>query len=183
MKGALFVRGLGIYRQLRNGLGLESGKRSRTAAWRSSIRGRPRGVWGSWPGHGALTPWATGPDAVMRFATRSRGPEPGVCFLDQLKYLAAGGRISKTKGFFGDLLHMKPIITPAATGAEKVGVVRNRDDQLAFALARLKAFSREDSPLDPAGVFRQPRPGSKRRPPDGSGPCCRRRKSSSGRSR
>lgn len=91
---------------------------------------------------------AEDPDAVMRFAREAVAQSQEFVFLDQLKYLAAGGRISKTKGFFGDLLHMKPIITPAATGAEKVGVVRNRDDQLAFALARLQAnFHSEDSPL------------------------------------
>lgn len=68
-------------------------------------------------------------------------------FLDQLKYLAAGGRISKTKGFFGDLLHKKPIITPTDHGAAKVGIVRNRQEQLAFAMDRLiSRFSSQDAP-------------------------------------
>jgi DegV family protein with EDD domain len=58
-------------------------------------------------------------------------------FLDRLKYLVAGGRLSKTSGFFGDLLHMKPIISPTAEGAKKMGVVRNQRDQVRFALARL----------------------------------------------
>lgn len=65
----------------------------------------------------------------------------GVCrwcnelvFLEQLKYLAAGGRISKTNGFFGDLLRIKPVIRPGPDGAQKVGVVRKRRDQVAFAL-------------------------------------------------
>jgi uncharacterized protein len=68
----------------------------------------------------------------------------GVCrrcnelvFLDQLKYLAAGGRISKTNGFLGDMLKIKPIIRPGADGAQKVGVVRNRQAQVAFALNHL----------------------------------------------
>lgn len=55
-------------------------------------------------------------------------------FLDQLKYLAAGGRISKTRGFFGDLMRFKPVISPKAHGAEKVGIVKNRQEQLRFAL-------------------------------------------------
>jgi DegV family protein with EDD domain len=58
-------------------------------------------------------------------------------FLDRLKFLAAGGRVSKTGGFFGDLLHVRPIITPTAGGVRKVGVVRRRRDQLPLALSRL----------------------------------------------
>jgi hypothetical protein len=66
-------------------------------------------------------------------------------FLDQLKYLAAGGRISKSKGFFGDLLGIKPVISPAADGAVKAGTVRRRADQVPFALKRLqRQFSSGD---------------------------------------
>ena len=59
-------------------------------------------------------------------------------FLDRLNYLAAGGRLSKSGAFFGDLLHMKPIISPQADGARKVGVVRDRAGQLRFALEKLE---------------------------------------------
>jgi fatty acid-binding protein DegV len=59
-------------------------------------------------------------------------------FLDQLKYLAAGGRISKTRGFFGDLMKFKPVISPKAQGAEKVGIVKNRQEQLRFALQHMQ---------------------------------------------
>jgi DegV family protein with EDD domain len=59
-------------------------------------------------------------------------------FLDQLKYLAAGGRISKTRGFIGDLMKFKPVISPKADGAQKVGVVKNRQEQLRFALHHMK---------------------------------------------
>ena len=59
-------------------------------------------------------------------------------FLDQLKFLAAGGRISKSKGFFGDLFGIKPVISPTADGAARVGTVRKSADQLPFALAYLK---------------------------------------------
>jgi DegV family protein with EDD domain len=55
-------------------------------------------------------------------------------FLDQLKYLAAGGRISKTGGFFGDLLRVKPVISPLAEGVKKIGVVRKNARQLPLAL-------------------------------------------------
>jgi fatty acid kinase/fatty acid kinase fatty acid binding subunit len=60
-------------------------------------------------------------------------------FLDQLKYLAAGGRISKANGFMGDMLKIKPVIRPGSDGAQKVGVVRNRRDQVQFAIDHLGA--------------------------------------------
>jgi DegV family protein with EDD domain len=77
------------------------------------------------------------PDEVYAFARKAVVHSHEFVFLDQLKYLAAGGRISKTKGFFGDLLNFKPVISPMPGGAEKVAVVRNRSDQLAFAMDRL----------------------------------------------
>ena len=59
-------------------------------------------------------------------------------FIDTLRYLVAGGRVSRTSAFFGDLLHMKPVISPAREGVRKVGVVRTREAQLSFALERLR---------------------------------------------
>jgi DegV family protein with EDD domain len=59
-------------------------------------------------------------------------------FLDRLKYLAAGGRISKTRGFLGDLINLKPVISPKARGAEKVGVVKNKIEQLRFAWQQMQ---------------------------------------------
>ena len=59
-------------------------------------------------------------------------------FIHELKHLVAGGRISRTKGFFGDLLHMKPVISPGFDGVKKLGVVRNRDAQLDFASTKIK---------------------------------------------
>ncbi len=58
-------------------------------------------------------------------------------FIDELKYLAAGGRISRASGFFADLLSMKPVISPTSEGVRKVGLVHSRKGQLDFALARL----------------------------------------------
>jgi hypothetical protein len=55
-------------------------------------------------------------------------------FIDTLRYLVAGGRVSKAGGFFGDLLHLKPVISPAREGVRRVGMVRNREAQLDFAL-------------------------------------------------
>ncbi len=71
-------------------------------------------------------------------------------FLDKLRYLAAGGRLSKSKAFFGDLLHMKPVVSPLPDGAAKAGVVRNREQQLAFATTKAtKALS----PTEPCTIM------------------------------
>jgi uncharacterized protein len=75
--------------------------------------------------------------AVIRFARENAERCREYVFLDKLQYLAAGGRLSRTGAFFGDRLHMKPVISPLAEGARKVGVVRNQAEQLAFALEKL----------------------------------------------
>jgi hypothetical protein len=66
-------------------------------------------------------------------------------FLDKLQYLAAGGRLSKTSAFFGDMLKMKPVISPQPEGAKKMGVVRNQPDQLKMAQEKLAASMQKDS--------------------------------------
>ena len=58
-------------------------------------------------------------------------------FLDRLHYLAAGGRLSKSGAFWGDLLHVKPIITPTSQGAKKAGQCFNRKGQIEFAMKKL----------------------------------------------
>ena len=82
---------------------------------------------------------------VAEFARQAMDGCGELIFLDQLKYLAAGGRISKSKGFFGDLIGIKPVISPTADGAAKVGAVRKAADQLPFARGYLKQrFSPDD---------------------------------------
>ncbi len=61
-------------------------------------------------------------------------------FLDRLQYLAAGGRLSKSSAFIGDMLHVKPIISPQATGAKKVGTAGNAKAQIRFAMEKLSRF-------------------------------------------
>ena len=58
-------------------------------------------------------------------------------FIDVLRYLVAGGRVSRAGGFVGDLLHMKPVISPTPAGVKKAGMVRNARSQLAFAQEKL----------------------------------------------
>jgi len=72
-------------------------------------------------------------DEVVAYAENTLEACRELVFLDQLKYLAAGGRISKAQGFFGDLLNVKPVITPLAEGVQKVGKVRKRAQQLPLA--------------------------------------------------
>ena len=77
-------------------------------------------------------------EQVVQFAETAVRASQEYIFLDRLQYLAAGGRLSKTKGFLGDMLHMKPVITPAPEGALKVGTLRSRSEQLEFALKKLE---------------------------------------------
>lgn len=88
------------------------------------------------------------PGAVIEFAKRAIHKCEEYVFLDKLKYLAAGGRLSKPSAFFGDMLHVKPIISPTVEGAKKVGSVKNSEEQLGFALEKLKAsFEESASPF------------------------------------
>jgi DegV family protein with EDD domain len=88
------------------------------------------------------------PEAVINFAQRAVEKCEEYVFLDKLKYLAAGGRLAKSSAFFGDMFRVKPIISPTAEGARKVGAVKNRGAQLKYALDKLAAaFDKESSPL------------------------------------
>ena len=73
-------------------------------------------------------------EEVVAFARQAIARCEEYVFLDRLEYVAAGGRLSKTGAFFGDIFRMKPIISPMPEGACKVGVVRNRQEQLRFAM-------------------------------------------------
>lgn len=58
-------------------------------------------------------------------------------FVDTLTYLAAGGRLSKSSAFLGNMLKCKPVISPQYDGAQKVGIVRNRNEQVHFIMEKL----------------------------------------------
>jgi len=78
------------------------------------------------------------PLEVIAFARGAIQKVQEYIFLDTLHFLAAGGRMSKTGAFFGDVLHIKPIISPYPDGARKIGVVRSTRDQVKFAFRRLE---------------------------------------------
>ncbi|HKI48473.1 MAG TPA: DegV family protein [Desulfobacteria bacterium] len=88
------------------------------------------------------------PDAVVQYAEKAQTLVEELIFIEKLQYLARGGRISKTGAFFGDMLHVKPVVSPAADGVKKVGVARNKEQQINFALDKLKeALKNTSSPL------------------------------------
>jgi len=80
--------------------------------------------------------------AVVRFAGDAAVRCREYVFLDRLQYLAAGGRLSKAGALAGDMLRMKPVISPLSDGARKVGVVRDRAGQLRFALEKLEGAAK-----------------------------------------
>jgi hypothetical protein len=84
------------------------------------------------------------PEKVIHFAQQAIAHCEEYIFLDKLQYLAAGGRLSRTGAFFGDVLGMKPVISPLAEGAKKVGAVKNRAGQIAFAMDKLDQSLRPD---------------------------------------
>jgi DegV family protein with EDD domain len=84
-------------------------------------------------------------EEVVRFAETAVRKNEEYIFLDRLQYLVAGGRLSKTKGFFGDMLHLKPIISPTAEGAVKAGTVRNQNEQIEFAMEKLQKGLGQDA--------------------------------------
>lgn len=88
------------------------------------------------------------PQEVIDFARKTGAECEEFVFIDELKYLAAGGRVSKASGFFGDALHLKPVVSPCSDGVRKLGVVRSRKGQLDFALKKLRRrFRQTDAPV------------------------------------
>jgi DegV family protein with EDD domain len=93
-----------------------------------------------------LIAWAAGelsltvsdPSEVIAFARGAIERVQEYIFLDTLQFLAAGGRMSKTGAFFGDVFHIKPIVSPYPDGARKIGVAKSTKDQVEFAFRRLE---------------------------------------------
>ncbi|MDO8946987.1 MAG: DegV family protein [Desulfocapsaceae bacterium] len=81
---------------------------------------------------------ATCAEDVIAFVYKTMTDCEEYVFIDQLRYLVAGGRVAWAKGFFADLLHMKPVISPVGNEVRKVGVVSSRKGQLALALEKLR---------------------------------------------
>ena len=84
-------------------------------------------------------------DSVIDYARRAVERCEEYIFIDTLKFLAAGGRISKTKAFFGNMLGVKPVVTPTSEGVVAAGTAKNLDDQVSFALKKLADACPPDS--------------------------------------
>jgi hypothetical protein len=78
------------------------------------------------------------PSEVINFARNAIERVQECIFLDTLQFLAAGGRMSKTGAFFGDVFHIKPIISPYPDGARKIGVAKSTKDQMKFTFRHLE---------------------------------------------
>jgi hypothetical protein len=87
---------------------------------------------------GELSLTISDPSEVIAFARSAIERVQEYIFLDTLQFLAAGGRMSKTSAFFGDVFHIKPIISPYPDGARKIGVAKSTKDQVKFAFRRLE---------------------------------------------
>ncbi len=79
---------------------------------------------------------------LIRMARHRLNACDELVFIDRLRYLAAGGRISGFQAAAGDFLKMKPVITPHPDGVKKRGMVRNRARQLQFLEERITAFQK-----------------------------------------
>jgi DegV family protein with EDD domain len=77
-------------------------------------------------------------EALADFARTALHRAEEYIFLECLEYLARGGRMSKAGAFFGDALHLAPVVSPLPDGARKVALLRKQEDKLAFACARAR---------------------------------------------
>jgi len=85
-------------------------------------------------------------EAVIAYARCAEKRCEEYIFLEKLQYLAAGGRLSKGSAFFGDVLRMKPVVTPLAEGVIKAGVVRSNAQQIRFAVDKMERSLQPDEP-------------------------------------
>lgn len=83
-------------------------------------------------------------EKTVDFAARVLPACEEYIFLDKLEYLAAGGRLSRASAFIGDMLKMKPVVSPMPDGAKKVAVTRNQEDQMRMACEKLAAALAKD---------------------------------------
>lgn len=82
---------------------------------------------------------------VIKFAEKAVDFCHEYIFLEKLHFLAAGGRMSKAGAFFGDMFNVKPIVSPQATGAAKMGIARNNKDQMKFLFEKMESVLKPDS--------------------------------------
>jgi hypothetical protein len=77
-------------------------------------------------------------DALATWVQSALGRAEEYIFPERLEYLARGGRLSKAGAWFGDALHLAPVVSPMPEGARKVALLRKLEDKLTFACERAK---------------------------------------------
>jgi DegV family protein with EDD domain len=77
-------------------------------------------------------------EALADFVRAALARAEEYIFLERLEYLARGGRMSKAGAFFGDALHLAPVVSPLSDGARKVALLRKEEEKLAFACERAR---------------------------------------------
>lgn len=95
---------------------------------------------------------------MIEFARQATARCRELVFLDRLQWLAAGGRMSKTSAFFGDVFHVKPVVTPLAEGVKKVAVVRRAEEQPELLLKTMQAELDPETEFDLMLEFSDNRP-------------------------
>ena len=75
---------------------------------------------------------------VLSFARYAVEHSREYIFLDRLTFLARGGRLSRTKAFFGDMLNKKPVVSPFPDGVKRLAILRTRQEQEDWAIKQLK---------------------------------------------
>jgi len=89
---------------------------------------------------GAVRDWAADTARLLTGADE-------LIFVERLEYLARGGRLSRGSAWFGDLLGLKPVVTPTPQGAQRVGMARSFEGQLELLRSRLRALPGPGRPL------------------------------------
>lgn len=77
-------------------------------------------------------------DELVGFAKSALARAEEYIFVERLEYLARGGRLSKAGAWFGDALHLAPVISPFPDGARKVALLRKPEDKVVYACQRAK---------------------------------------------
>jgi uncharacterized protein len=77
-------------------------------------------------------------EALAGFARSALARAEEYIFLERLEYLARGGRLSKAGAWFGDALHLAPVVSPFPDGARKVALLRKPEDKIAYACDRAR---------------------------------------------
>lgn len=89
---------------------------------------------------GALQDWSS-------TAARLLAQSDELIFVERLEYLARGGRLGRGSAWFGDLLGLRPVVTPTPQGAKRVAMAKSFAGQLELVQRRLRALPDRDRAL------------------------------------